>query len=185
MKGEAAREFQFDYAPFGALPINQAVTPPNFPAKSWIVEDWFHPVPEPAASLPRLQVSFHLLMNDSSTREYVVLYVFDAAAGQGFIHLPGKGEQFYEANIFTVLRGPEYDGRWFRASAQWMEKARAALAAARRRGSILGAALFSCPPAHLGHEASRWTSQGILQPNVAQQGICARAQLVVERTLVG
>jgi hypothetical protein len=131
MKGEAAREFQFDYAPFGALPINIAVTPPRIPAKSWIVEDWIHPVPEPAASLPRVQVSFHLLMNDSSTREYVVLYVFDPATGQGYIHLPGKGEKFYEANIFTVIRGPDYDGRWFRASAEWVKKARAAMVAAR------------------------------------------------------
>lgn len=48
---------------------------------------------------------------------YVVLYEYDPVRSQGFVYLPGKGDQWYELNSRSIYRGLE--GKRFRASRAW------------------------------------------------------------------
>lgn len=126
MNAAALKEFRFGPGPgnFSGVGANGN---PAWQSRSWIVEDWEHPVAEPARSLPRIQVTFSLGDPDGKDhREYVVFHVFDPAANQGYVHLPGKGEAFYDSNVFTLLRGKKYDGRWFRATPEWTQQVQAA-----------------------------------------------------------
>jgi len=119
---------------FGPGPGNYGVSrTPNWKPNSWIVEDWAHPVAEPEHALPRLKTSFHInLVNGEGTREYVVYYVYDPAAKQGYIYLPGKGEASYHENVSLLYRGGEFEGHWFRATPEWTKQAQAAIEKARK-----------------------------------------------------
>ena len=48
---------------------------------------------------------------------YVVSYANDPATGQGFVYLPGKGEELFASNAFLIYRGVE--GNWFLATGEW------------------------------------------------------------------
>lgn len=99
---------------FGPGPGNSDWQP-----RSWIVEDWEHPVSEPSQKLLRQQATFHLRMHDATTRDYAVVFVHDPESGAGYVHLPGRGEPFYDSNVYLMLRGDKYDGHWFRATSEW------------------------------------------------------------------
>jgi hypothetical protein len=57
-------------------------------------------------------------MNAGVQVKYVVLYVKDARTGQGFVYLPGRGEEGYWLNVGTILRDGQ-DGTWQVASPSW------------------------------------------------------------------
>jgi hypothetical protein len=77
---------------------------------------------KPDSSLPRYQVFFHVelpkWMNAGVQVKYVVVYAADPRTGEGFIYLPGRGDDGYGLNARTILRDG-HDGRWHRASRQW------------------------------------------------------------------
>jgi hypothetical protein len=50
---------------------------------------------------------------------YVVLYEYDPVRSQGFVYLPGKGDQWYELNSRSIYR--RLEGKWFRASQAWQD----------------------------------------------------------------
>lgn len=50
---------------------------------------------------------------------YVVSYEYDPVGAQGYIYLPGKGDQWYSLNSASIYRGRE--GRWFRATRAWKD----------------------------------------------------------------
>ena len=50
---------------------------------------------------------------------YVVSYEYDAAASQGYVYLPGQGEQWYPLNSASIYRGRE--GKWFHATHAWQD----------------------------------------------------------------
>jgi len=52
------------------------------------------------------------------TLAYVVFYEYDASSKQGFVYLPGKGEQWHDRNISTLYR-PDAEGHWFFATDGW------------------------------------------------------------------
>jgi hypothetical protein len=113
---------------FGPGPGNTVNLTPNWKPTSWIVEDWVHPVTEPEHAFPRLKASFHInLVNGEGTREYVVYYVYDPAAKQGYVYLPGRGEASYGENVSLLYRGDEFEGHWFRATKEWTNRAQAAI----------------------------------------------------------
>ncbi len=74
----------------------------------------------PDTSLPRYQVSFHVLPARSTTVRvmYVVHFVVDPHTNEGFVYLPGRGEDGYRLNVSTMLRETD-DGRWHRAPQAW------------------------------------------------------------------
>ena len=74
----------------------------------------------PDSSLPRYHVSFHVQppRSDVVRVMYVVQYVLDPKTNDGFVYLPGRGEDGYRLNVGTMLR-EGHDGRWHRAPAEW------------------------------------------------------------------
>ena len=65
---------------------------------------------------PRYEVSFSAKF-PAERVVYVVTYCYDAAAGRGYVYLPGKGEPRYSVNVSSILRFNE--GNWFVAWARW------------------------------------------------------------------
>ncbi|MDO8680646.1 MAG: hypothetical protein Q7R30_19180 [Acidobacteriota bacterium] len=73
----------------------------------------------PDAAWPRVAVVFDVQFPGRiKTGAYVVHFCMDPATGDGFIYLPGLGENSYRSNIGTIIRD-EQDGRWHRASSEW------------------------------------------------------------------
>jgi hypothetical protein len=104
----------------GGGPGNTLNGTPNWGRKSWIVQDWTQPVAEPDRSLLRVKATFTIDRRSArGPRPYVVFYVYDPVAAQGFVYLPGKGEPFYIENVNLLYRGDDFEGRWFRATSEW------------------------------------------------------------------
>ena len=70
-------------------------------------------------SVDRLyDVRFYLKDDNGSIR---IIYTFQYAPGQpGYIHLPGRGDEWYQTNIGTIIRD-SLDGEWIYASREWDE----------------------------------------------------------------
>ncbi|MCZ7397100.1 MAG: hypothetical protein O8C59_01135 [Candidatus Methanoperedens sp.] len=63
-------------------------------------------------------VRFYLKDENGSTR---IRYTFQYSPGQpGYIRLPGKGDEWYQTNIGTIIRD-DLDGKWIYASREWDE----------------------------------------------------------------
>ncbi len=87
-------------------------------------------VAAPQATLPRYEISFHVMHQRPSN--YVVYYACDPATGRGYVYLPGKGEKFYESNTFLIFRGIE--GNWLSATRSWTEIAKPLIERAKAEG---------------------------------------------------
>jgi hypothetical protein len=99
----------------------------------WIVSDWLSEVVEPPVALPRYDVVFHVTALKDTPREkrerYVITCVFDPETGLGYLRLPAKGEPNWDTNAALIIRGPRFEGHWFRAADEWTTAARIALGA--------------------------------------------------------
>jgi len=79
------------------------------------------PASEPDAAWSRFTITF-----DIQTREgvkvsaYVLLYSRNPKTGEGFIYLPGRGDDAYRLNMSTIWR-EDLEGKWHRAAAEWSE----------------------------------------------------------------
>lgn len=51
-------------------------------------------------------------------KPYVMHYAIDPATGEGFLYLPGRGEEGYRLNTNLIIRDGS-DGRWHRAEPTW------------------------------------------------------------------
>jgi hypothetical protein len=51
-------------------------------------------------------------------KRYTMHYALDRQSGEGFVYLPGRGEDGYRGNIGLIIRD-EQDGRWHHASETW------------------------------------------------------------------
>ncbi|MDO8681619.1 MAG: hypothetical protein Q7R30_24170 [Acidobacteriota bacterium] len=51
-------------------------------------------------------------------KPYVMHYAIDPATDQGFLYLPGRGEDGYRLNTNLIIRDG-HDGRWHRADPTW------------------------------------------------------------------
>jgi hypothetical protein len=76
------------------------------------------------AGLQRFQVSFYVkylnrpLETQQETLAYVVSYDHNPAAKEGFVYLPGRGDEWYRLNMKAIGRGGR-EGNWLRASTLW------------------------------------------------------------------
>lgn len=101
----------------------------HVPQMDGFIADWRKgPVERRPDAVQRYRVSFYIgcLPEERSLctiaeplLSYVVLYEYDAAAGRGYVYLPGKGEDGYAINIRSLVRGVE--GKWFAATAEWQD----------------------------------------------------------------
>jgi hypothetical protein len=99
--------------------------------KGFIVDWVAGNVAERPSGLQRYIVSFYTTFDNAVVNadgetlaerpSYIVWYEYDPATQKGFVYLPGKGDQGYETNSHTFIRGfggpPE--GNWFHASNEW------------------------------------------------------------------
>jgi hypothetical protein len=84
--------------------------------KSLIV-DWFRgPVSAPPQGLQRDRIDFYVKIPDEGLM-YVVWYEYDALRQQGYVYLPGRGEDWYLLDVSTIIHGVE--GEWFHSSTEW------------------------------------------------------------------
>ena len=51
-------------------------------------------------------------------KAYVAIYARNPQTDEGFVYLPGRGEDGYRTNIGMMIRDG-HDGRWHRASPEW------------------------------------------------------------------
>ena len=85
-------------------------------------------------TLPRYEVTFHVMHQGEQSSRYVVYYAFDPATGKGYVYLPGKGEAYYESNTYLIWRGVE--GHWLSASSAWTDVAKSTI----ERAKVVGQA---------------------------------------------
>jgi hypothetical protein len=89
------------------------------------IVDWLAgAVAERPSGLQQYQVSFYVTdaqagRTGSEHLAYVVSYGFDPASSEGYVYLPGTGDQWYALNSSSIYRGRE--GHWFRATAAWQK----------------------------------------------------------------
>jgi hypothetical protein len=96
-------------------------------ANVWSDNFFGNPAVEPDKAFPRYTVSFYVEPPRSSVRMmYVVYYVRNPKTGQGFIYLPGRGEEWYRLNVSTILRDGR-DAKWHQAANDWSNAIAAAL----------------------------------------------------------
>ena len=74
---------------------------------------------EPDKASLRYTVTFDVQTRDGVKKgAYVVTYSKNRWTGEGFVYLPGRGDESYRRNIGTILRDGQ-DGRWHQASEAW------------------------------------------------------------------
>ena len=102
------------------LPHSITVTSPHALVHVWAEDFMAGPAREPDPAFPRYRVSFHAQLPDASIKmAYVVYYVKGARTEEGFVYLPGRGEEGYALNVGTILRPGKKEGHWFHANDQW------------------------------------------------------------------
>jgi hypothetical protein len=71
--------------------------------------------------LHRYEVSFHAISLNGADRAstYVVFYEHDGPSNQGYVYLPGKGDELYQPNSREIFRGHGFEGNWFLATNSW------------------------------------------------------------------
>lgn len=106
-------------------------------ANDGFIVDWAAgPVRDRPSGLRDYEVSFYVrnvkrpLGEQADELAYVVTYETDPGIGQGFVYLPGKGDERYRLNARAIYRGRE--GNWFRASAAWQDAVRRFMGQAAR-----------------------------------------------------
>ena len=100
-----------------------------------LIVDWSQGViPEPTKELPRYKISFYArLASPQEQLVYVVLYAYDPVKRQGYVYLPGRGDEWHDLNVGSILHGVE--GNWFHAWRLWDRVAEALLPDARLASS--------------------------------------------------
>ena len=84
---------------------------------SSFIVNWSHgATAEPAHGLPRYKISFWA-DEPQEKLAYVVYYEFDPARKQGYVYLPGAGDDAYLLNTSSILR--DVEGKWFRSWSKW------------------------------------------------------------------
>ena len=87
-------------------------------------------VAEHPNGLPRYDIAFYVGSSDQSV--YVVSYEPDASSGQGYVYLPGKGDDVYPVNSSAMFHGHGFEGHWLRASGEWQKVVAPLIARAAR-----------------------------------------------------
>jgi hypothetical protein len=75
----------------------------------------------PDTASPRYAVAFDIQTADGvKEAAYLVIYSKNRWTGEGYIYLPGHGDDWYRRNVGTILR-EGHDGTWHRASPAWAD----------------------------------------------------------------
>lgn len=66
------------------------------------------------------RTAFPALAPTGIQKNYLAHYALNRQTGEGFLYLPGRGEDGYRGNIGLIIRDDQ-DGRWHRASQTWAD----------------------------------------------------------------
>lgn len=95
-------------------------------------------VAQPPTGLQHYEVSFYAGCQTSdwycrtpvSYLAYVVSYAYNPSTEQGFVYLPGPGDELFKFN-HAMWHGHGFEGNWLRATSTWETFARPLIAKAR------------------------------------------------------
>jgi hypothetical protein len=94
-------------------------------AEGFIVDWSSGAVRQKPNGLPDYEVSFYVTdarvpsQTEPDHLAYVVSYQYDPAAAQGYVYVPGKGDQWFALNVGSIYR--RLEGQWFRATRAWQD----------------------------------------------------------------
>ena len=73
--------------------------------------------------LRRYEVKFYVRHHDQPPEQlaYTVYYERDPSSRVGFVYLPGKSDEQYRLNVFSIHHGQGFEGNWFHASRSWLD----------------------------------------------------------------
>jgi hypothetical protein len=73
--------------------------------------------------LHRYEVKFYVRHHNQQPEQlaYTVYYERDPSSRDGFVYLPGKSDEQYRLNVFSIKRGQGFEGNWFHASRSWLD----------------------------------------------------------------
>ena len=91
-----------------------------------LIVDWSRGMATPPKDVPVYEILFLTTRTDHST--YRVSYVVDPSTDEGYVYLPGKGEEGYQDNVWLIYRRVE--GNWFHAWNEWEKLAHPMIAKA-------------------------------------------------------
>jgi hypothetical protein len=101
------------------LPHSIEITSGQALAIIWAEDFLGAPAVEPDKTLPTYTVSFFAERAEKKVElVYVVTLVLDRRTDEGFIYLPGRGEDGYRLNTGSILRNGQ-DGKWHHAPNEW------------------------------------------------------------------
>jgi hypothetical protein len=86
------------------------------------------------AALQHYEVAFYTFLKGQPPA-YVVLYDYDPTKEQGLVYLPGPGDRWYGANVFSIAHGHDFEGHWLRATGAWESFVRPLIAKAKAEPS--------------------------------------------------
>lgn len=87
-------------------------------------------VAERPRGLPHYEVLFYVSSSDQPA--YAVFYEPDSSNGQGYVYLPGPGDELYSRNSKAMLHGHGFEGHWLHASSAWHNVVAPLIASAAR-----------------------------------------------------
>jgi hypothetical protein len=61
----------------------------------------------------------------------VASYAFNPASAQGYVYLPGRGDDAFRLNGAAMYHGHGFEGHWLRATEEWEKFARPLIAKAK------------------------------------------------------
>ncbi len=105
--------------------------------KGFIIEWLKGSVVEPPAGLQYYEVAFHgNLSREPGAQQvlYVVSYAYDPATHQGYVYLPGEGDERFRKYNGLMYHGHGFEGSWSYASADWDAFVRPLIATAQAAG---------------------------------------------------
>lgn len=88
-----------------------------------------NPENEPPKGTAPFKVSFFVKLAGQNIRRMYVAYYYPETQKQGFLYLPGRGDDYW-LNVSTIVRR-ERDGKWNYASPAWETLIKLALARAQ------------------------------------------------------
>jgi hypothetical protein len=80
-------------------------------------------------AMQRYEIALHVEGRSPPNDRYIVVYEFDPKAKDGYIYLPGRGDERVKSNTFLISHGVE--GKWFHSSAEWERRIRPLIVSAR------------------------------------------------------
>jgi hypothetical protein len=79
------------------------------------------------ANLAKYEVQFFVRHHGQGEEQLAYTVLYERGDSAGFVYLPGRSDPQFRMNVASIIRGGQYEGHWFRASADWQQAVRGVL----------------------------------------------------------